>query len=192
MNTPPDYRSIALQNLAELALRRTALKEALAPFDTQIACIQKAMTDATAVEATAIERLEEDLKQLALAHGADIFGEDSRSLTHGLFMLALRTALKVEFAGDEDDVLSVLTKAAKSHPDEATRLAAASCVRVRTELNKPFIRENWDAFSAWFCVFGLNLVESESASITEKKPAKPKPSKPLKKTREEDLKTGEV
>jgi hypothetical protein len=185
MNTPTDHRTIALQKLADLAFRRSALKQLLAPFETQIAAIQKGCTEATAADATAIEHLEEELKQMALTHGMEIFGKEARSLTHGLFMLAVRPTAKVEFAGDEEEILGVLAKAAKDHPDMATRLAAAACLRVKTDLNKVFVRDNWEAFAAWFTVFGLKLTESESASVVEKKPAKPRAGKPKTKVTEE-------
>jgi len=185
MNTPTppiiDHRSEVLKKLAELALRKTALKQILAPYQTQIASIEAACTVATAEEATAIEHLEEWLKEMALRHGVEIFGKESRSLTQGLFTLGLRDVEKVEVCGDEAEVISALQKAAKSHPDDATRLAAAACLRIKVAINKEFVRENWELFSPWFIIFGLKLVESESASIAEKKPAKPKAAKPLKK-----------
>ena len=91
----PDYRAIAVTKLATLALKRTALKEALAPFETQIAAIQKACAEATAAECSAIERLEAELKQMALEHGQAIFGE-ARSITQGALTLGLRGTDKVE------------------------------------------------------------------------------------------------
>lgn len=175
----PDYRAKALSMLAELQLKKHALREALAPYETQVAALQKACSDATAEECTRIENLETELKRLALLHSEEIFGED-RSIQVNLFTLGIRPAEKVEIIGDEDEVISALQRAAKDHTDRSTRLAAEACLRVKIELNKPFIREKWDAFQDWFTIFGLKLTESLSASITERKPAKPKPSKPLK------------
>jgi len=188
MNTPTtpiiDHRSEVLKKLAELSLRKTALKQILSPYQTEIAAIEKACVAATAEEATAIEHLEDWLKEMALRHGAEIFGKEARSLTQGMFTLGLRDVEKVEVCGDEDEVISALQKAAKSHPDDATRLAAAACLRTRVEINKAFVRDNWEVFAPWFTIFGLKVVESESASIAEKKPAKPKASKPLMKGKE--------
>lgn len=183
--TPPiiDHRSEVLKKLAELALRKKALEQILAPYQTHIAAIESACVEATAEEATAIEHLQDWLKEMALRHGAEIFGKESRSVTQGIFTLGLRDVEKVEVCGNEDEVISALQKAAKSHPDDATRLAAAACLRTKVEINKVFVRDNWELFSPWFIIFGLTLVESESASIAEKKPAKPKPAKPLKKAK---------
>lgn len=180
-----DHRALALSKLAELALKRAALKEALSPFETQIAAIQRACTEATAEEATGIEQLEDELKQMALNHGEEIFGADKSSLMLGLLLLSTRPTEKVELTQDEQAVIDGLLKAAKSHPEKATRLAAHACVRTKHEINKTFVRENWDAFSEWFSAFGLTLVEGISASITEKKPARPKPSKPTRKPKGE-------
>lgn len=177
--TAPDYRTTALSMLAELQLRKHALREALAPYETQVAALQKACSDATAAECTRIENLEAELKRLALLHSEEIFG-DERSIQVNLFTLGIRPSEKVEIMGDEDEVISALQRAAKQHPDPATRVAAEACLRVKIELNKPFIREKWDAFQDWFTIFGLKLTEQLSAAITERKPAKPKPSKPLK------------
>jgi len=187
MKTPPtptpDYRSEVLKKLADLALRKKALNQVLAPFLTEISAIEKACICATAEEATAIEHLEAWLKEMALIHSTEIFGKDAKSLTQGLYTLGLRDVEKVEVCGSEDEVLAALQKAAKSHPDDATRLAAAACLRTKVELNKSFVRENWETFAPWFTIFGLEVVESESASIAERKPAKPKQAKPLKQVK---------
>lgn len=184
METAAYYRTTALSMLAELQLRKHALREALAPYETQVAALQKACSDATAEECTRIENLETELKRLALLHSEEIFG-DERSIQVNLFTLGIRPSEKVEIMGDEDEVISALQRAAKQHPDLATRVAAEACLRVKIELNKPFIREKWDSFQDWFTIFGLKLTEQLSVAITERKPAKPKPSKALKGTKPE-------
>ncbi len=175
----PDYRAKALSMLAELQLKKHALREALAPYETQVAALQKACSDATAEECTRIENLEAELKRLALLYPDEIFGE-TKSLQVNLFTLGIRPAEKVDFIGPEQEVISALQTAAKSHPDPATRLAAEACLRTTVELNKPFIRDKWESFQDWFTIFGLKITEQISASISERKPAKPKPTNPLK------------
>lgn len=185
METNPDQRARAISMLAELQLRKHALRESLAPYETQVAALQKACSDATAEECTRIENLESELKRLALLYPEEIFGE-SRSIQVNLFTLGIRPSEKVDFSGDEDDVISALQSAAKSHPDPATRIAAEACLRTKVELNKPFIRDKWESFQDWFTIFGLKLTEQLSAAVTERKPAKPRPSKPLKATKGDD------
>jgi len=184
MDTPPtqtmDRRSEVLKKMAELALKKAALKEVLATFETQIAAIQKAILDATVEDAAAIENLETWLKEMALRFGIEIFGKDARSVTQGALTLAVKEVDKVEVEGDEEEVIATLQKAAKSHPDTATKLAAAACLRTKVTINKEFVRQNWELFGPWFIIFGLKVVESESASLAERKPAKPKAPKPLK------------
>ena len=166
----------ALQLLAEISTRRAALKEVLAPFETQIAALQRACLVATADEVTAIEQLEHELKNLALAETHAVFGGDARTLQHGLLSLGVRQADKVEIIGDEDECISALQLAAKSK-DAGTRVAACACLRITTEINKVFVRENWELSSPWFSSFGLTVKEVTSVSLTEKKPTKLKPSK---------------
>lgn len=177
--TTPRQTTIALLN--ELAVARAQLKEVLSPYETQKAVLDKACTDATAELTAKIERLDEEIKRLALADPTGVFGEGSRRLDEAGLILGARPTERVE-VDDEDAVIGRLQEAAKNHPDPATRIAAASCLRNDPKLNKTFIREHWDEFREWFEIFGLAVSESLSVSLTEKKPAKPRASKPLTKS----------
>lgn len=185
MPDPETKRADALSILAEIATRKAALRAVLAPYETQIAALQQACLNATKEEVIAIEQLEEKVKRLGAEDPVAVFGE-ARTLTHGLFSLGIRTADKVEIIGPEDECISALQRDAKS-ADAGTAVAAKACLRVTTELNKVFIRENWEESSAWFSAYGLTVKESVSVSLTEKKPTKLKPAKEekTKPTKEE-------
>lgn len=172
-----DLRQIVLSKLAELHTKRQALKASLAPFEVQIAQIQQACVTATAGEVAEIEALESELKSLALANPVGCFGEGRRSVSQGLMILGLRETTKVGVDGDEKAVKREMLAAWREHADPRMQVAAALGLSVDYKLNKDAILDNWDVYGDEFAAFGLVVIESDSASITEKKPAKPKAPK---------------
>lgn len=170
-----DPRSDIIGKLAKLSLLEAALKQSLAPYETQIAALQKACTDATVEEVREIERLRDDIKAQALAHAEELFS-DAKSIRVNLLSVGCRNSDKVETVGAEDEVISALEKLSQS-PDKSQSLAANACLRSTKELNKVFIRDNFEANQEWFLAMGINLKESVSVSISELKPAKPKAAK---------------
>lgn len=170
-----DPRAIVLGKLARLSLLKASLKEVLAPYETQIAALQKACHDATLNEVREIERLEDEIKQLAAANPAEVFGE-SKTIKLNLLSLGARSADKVELLAEEDEVISALEKLAASESKDQ-RLAAGACLRITKELNKVFIRDQWADNQEWFLALGISVKESMSVSISELKPPKAKVTK---------------
>lgn len=180
MNTAPlsaDLRQTILSKLADLHTKRQALKSARAPYDVQIAEIEQAIVMATAGDAAEIEALETELKALALADPVGCFGEGRRSVSQGLMILGLRETTKVGVEGDEKAVKREMLAAWRAHAEPRMQVAAALGLTVEYKFNKDAILDNWDEYGDEFAAFGLCVIESDSASITEKKPAKPKAPK---------------
>jgi hypothetical protein len=175
--TSADLRQSILTKLADLHTKRQALKASLAPFEVQIAQIQQACVVATAGHVSEIEAMETELKALALADPVGCFGEGRRSVTHGMMVLGLRETTKVGVDGDEKAVKREMVSAWRAHADPKMQVAAALGLTVEYKFNKDAILDNWDVYGDEFAAFGLCVIESDSASITEKKPAKPKAPK---------------
>lgn len=167
-----DPRSEVLSKLAQLALLKAALKEVLAPFETQVAALQKGMSDAAAPSLREIETLEEEIKRLGADHPEEVFGEASSVKLNNL-SLGIRRPDKVELTAAEEEVFSVLEKLAATG-DDAQRLAAKACLRIEKALNKVFIREMYEESPEWFEAIGITVKESISISLTEVKPPKAK------------------
>jgi hypothetical protein len=175
--TSADLRQSILTKLADLHTKRQALASARSPYDVQIAEIQQAIVVATAGHAAEIEALESELKALALADPVGCFGEGRRSVSQGLMILGLRATTKVGVDGDEKAVKREMVSAWRAHADPKMQVAAALGLTVEYKFNKDAILDNWDVYGDEFAAFGLCVIESDSASITEKKPAKPKAPK---------------
>jgi hypothetical protein len=173
-----DPRSEVLCKLARLALLNAALKEVLAPFETQVAALQKGMSDAAAPSLREIETLEEVIKHLGADHPDEVFGQASTVKLNNL-SLGIRRPDKVELTAAEEDVFSVLEKLATTG-DDAQRLAAKACLRIEKTLNKVFIREMYEESPEWFEALGITVKESVSISLTEVKPPKTKVTKEKK------------
>lgn len=174
---PADLKPLIIAKLAELHTRKQTLKTMLAPYEQEIAIIEQASALATAEDVAHIEALESELKALALAHPVGCFGADRRSVTHSHITLGLRATSKVDYDGDEKTVKSSIVKAWRSHPEPKMQVAASLAVSVDYKLNKDSILDNWEVYGEEFSALGLLIVESDSASITEKKPARPKAPK---------------
>jgi hypothetical protein len=173
MNTPTSPRLEAKALLNEFAVKQAALKQAVAPHITEIKQREAAINEATAAYKIELETLEARLKKLALEHGEEIFGEDSRSLTENGFILQLRTTEAVQ-CDDEAAAIRELLHLSRTAKTQDAQIAALACLRTKTELDREYIAKHFAAHSEWFEVFGLSVVEKDSASLREKPPAKPK------------------
>lgn len=189
--TPPKEQAIHL--LADYATAQSALKAATAEFEAEAIKITAAIAKATAAEKARIEELEEQLKALALKHGAEIFG-DKRGMVESGWKLGLTEVEEVEMDGDEQTVCRVILRdlkwvekkieAAEAKDDKAAvlalnyeRLALSSLLTIKTAINKSYVRDNADASTEWFEQYGIRVIQRESASV---KPA-PKPRVPKSK-----------
>lgn len=177
--TPTSPRLEAKALLNEFAVKQAALKQAVAPHITEIKQREAAINEATAAYKIELETLEARLKKLALEHGEEIFGEDSRSLTENGFILQLRTTEAVQ-CDDETAAIAELSKAIKDAKTKDAKLAAAACLRVTTELDKTYVLKHYDGFADWFELYGIRVITKDSASLREKPPVKPKPAKVVK------------
>lgn len=189
MNTTPTTpRLEAKALLNEFAVKQAALKQAVAPHITVIKQREAALNEATAAYKIELETLEARLKKLALEHGEEIFGEDSRSLTENGFILQLRTTEAVQ-CDDEAAAIRELLHLSRTARKQDSKIAALACLRTKTELDKEYIARHFEAHSEWFAVFGISVIEKDSASLREKPPAKPKAAKKAKakKTAETEL-----
>lgn len=174
MNTTPTTpRLEAKALLNEFAVKQAALKQAVAPHITEIKQREAAINEATAAYKIELETLEARLKKLALEHGEEIFGEDSRSLTENGFILQLRTTEAVQCA-DEAAAIRELMHLSRTARTQDAQIAALACLRTKTELDKEYIARHFATHSEWFAVFGISVVEKDSASLREKPPTKPK------------------
>lgn len=179
-----DLRTTVLSKMAALALKKAALKEVLAPHETQIAIIQKAAREATAADLREIESLEDEIKKLAAEDPAAVFGT-ARTLKAHQLSLGVRNADKVELLGEEDEVISAIEKLADSK-DKAQRLAALACLRIEKSLNKPFIRQQYAESPEWFEALGITVTEYVSTSLTEVKPPRSKLTVEVPKSKDEE------
>jgi hypothetical protein len=176
MNT---HRQTAKNLLNEYAVKKAALEQAVAPHITEIKQRQAAINEATESHKAELESLEAKLKKLALDHGAEIFGTDSRSLTENGFVLQLRSTEAVQ-CEDENAAIRELLRLARVAQTQDAQIAALACLRTETKLDKEYIARHFEAHSEWFAVFGISVVEKDSASLREKPPAKPKTAQQTK------------
>lgn len=175
-----ERRAEVIGKLSKLALLKAALTQIAAPHLTQIAAIHAALHSATAADVAEIERLETEIKGMAAEFPDEVFGE-GRTVKLNTLSLGARRTDKVELDGTEEDVVSALERLEKS-PDKAAALYASACLRKTTELNKSFVRQQWEKEGAaeWFTALGITVKESTSVSLTEIKSAKPKATKVTK------------
>jgi hypothetical protein len=177
MNTTPTTPRIEAKTLLnEFAVKQAALKQAVAPHITEIKQREAAINEATAAYKSELEALEARLKKLALEQGEEIFGADSRSLTENGFILQLRTTEAVQ-CDDEAAAIRELMHLSRTARTQDAQIAALACLRTKTELDKEYISRHFEAHAEWFAVFGISVVEKDSASLREKPPAKPKAAK---------------
>lgn len=172
-----ERRSIVIGKLSKLALLKAALAQIAAPHLTQIAAIQAALHQATAADVLEIDILENEIKAMAAEFPDEVFGEGRTVKLNNLSLGARRTD-KVELDGTEEDIVSALERLEKNS-EPAAALYAAACLRKTVELNKAFIRQQWEKEGAaeWFAALGITVKESTSVSISEVKPPKAKVTK---------------
>jgi hypothetical protein len=172
-----ELRAEVIGKLSKLALLKASLIQISAPHLTQIAAIQAILQQETAADELEILRLENEIKTLAAKNPDEVFGE-GRTIKLNTLSLGARRTDKVELDGTEEDIVSALERLEKS-PEPAAALYAAACLRKTTELNKGFIRQQWEKEGAaeWFAALGISLKESTSVSISDVKPPKAKVTK---------------
>ncbi len=180
MNTPPPQspKEKALHLLADLAAAQADLKTAIAPHEAEAIRIQAAITKATAKEKARIDQLEQELKELALQHGPEIFGPGHRSLIENGLRLLVTESEAVELLGEEDDVCRRIYRDLQSAKDPRDRLALSSLLTIKLAINKKYVLDNYEAAPDWFQHYRLGIEERENASV---KPA-PKPRTAKSKT----------
>lgn len=176
---PTSPKITAKKLLNDYAVKQAALKEAIAPHITEIKQREAAISAATAECKIELEQMETRLKKLALDHGAEIFGEDSRSLTENGFILQVRSTDSVR-CDDEAAAIRELLHLSRAAKTQDAQIAALACLRTKTELDREYIQRHCEAHADWFAVFGISVVTKDSASIREKPPVKPKAEKKTK------------
>lgn len=162
----PDAKEQITAHLLELASITTLLRQVEGEQQAKVEAIRRATAEALAPHASRIAKLEEQIKTLAEdpANKALLFST-SRTLTVQKHTVSLRksTAYVVE---DEEAAIAMLETSRDEHPDDATRVLAAGCLRTVTELNKTFIKDNWSRFGVWFGdYFGISKRVANKASI---------------------------
>lgn len=179
MNTAPQTpKEQAITLLAEFAAAQAALKAAVAPYEADAAKINAAIATATAAEKTRLEEVEEQLKKLALEHGAQIFGTDRSSITENGFRLLVVESEAVELLDDEDNICRRLYRDLQAAKESHERLALSSLLTIKLAVNKRYVLDNFDKAPEWFEHYHVSIEEKKNASV---KPApKPRASKPRK------------
>lgn len=180
--------------LSDYATAHADLKAAKAPFEAEATRIKSAIAKATAKETERLEALEAELKDLALKHGPEIFG-DKRGLVENDWRLGLVVVEEVEIDGDEQTlcrrILHELKRvekqieAAELANDQATlrslgfeRLALSSLLNWKLSINKTYVKDNADESADWFEQFGIRVTSHDSASVNPAPKAKtPKAAK---------------
>jgi hypothetical protein len=169
-NTDPPPRERASQLVNDYARLAATLEAATSQIRAEITALTAALNKAAAPHVHELELIEAEAKQLALDHGAEIFGEGKCSLTENGMCLATRCTDVVQIE-DEDAALQALMRESVKGATDAERIAASACVRLNPQINKQYILSQYDSAPEWFALWGITLVERVSASL---KPA-PKP-----------------
>lgn len=182
--TPTTPKEQAIHLLADYATAQSALKAATAPYEAEAVKIAAAISKATAAEKARIEDLEEQLKELALKHGAEIFGAEHSSLTESGFRLLVSESEAVELTADEEDLCRRLYRDLQTCKEPHERLAISSLLNIKLSVNKRYALDNFDLAPEWFGFYGVGVAEKRNASV---KPApKPRAAKAKKAKLEPD------
>lgn len=174
MNITPETpvrspREQASQLINDYARLSATLDAATADTRAKITALTAALNEAARPHKEALERIEAAAKKLALEHGAEIFGEEKRSLTENGYTLGLRESAAVEVE-DEAGAIRMLQKDAGGAGRD-TAMACNACLRTTVELDREYITRHFDEAPEWFAQYGISVVDKQSASL---KPA-PKP-----------------
>lgn len=178
---PKTPREKVIHLLNDYATAQADLKAARAPFEADATRIKAAIAKATAEETARIEALEAELKDLALKHGTEIFG-DKRGLVENDWRLGLTVVEEVQIDGDEQTlcrrILHELKRvekqieAAELANNEAAlrslgfeRLALSSLLSWKLSINKTYVKDNADESADWFEQFGIRVTSHDSASV---------------------------
>jgi len=162
MTTNPKLEASRLIN--DYALKSAALEAATADIKAELAALTAMLNKASAPHAAELEKIEAEANALALAHGAAIFGKESRSLTQNGFILQVRSSHAV-VCEDEASAMRELLHLSRNAKTQEAQIAALACLRTKTELDKDYITKHYDNHREWFNVFGLEVVERETASL---------------------------
>lgn len=174
--TPTTPKEQAITLLADYATAQSAIKAATAEFEDKATQINAAIAKATAAEKARIEEIEVQLKELALKHGAEIFGPDHSSLTESGFRLLVSESEAVELLDEEDNICRRLQRDLQGAKEPHERLALSSVLTIKLAINKRYVLENYDKAPEWFEHYNLGVEEKKNASV---KPApKPRTAKP--------------
>ena len=194
---PKTPREKVIHLLHDYATAQADLKAAKAPFEADATRIKAAIAKATAAEAARLDALEAELKDLALKHGTEIFG-DKRGLIENDWRLGLTSVEEVEIDGDEQSLCRRILQELKRVEREIEgaealgrekelralgfeRLALSSLLSVKLSINKPYIKDNADESADWFEQYGIRVTSHDSASVNpapKPKTAAAKKSKP--------------
>ncbi|MGV3661340.1 MAG: host-nuclease inhibitor Gam family protein [Prosthecobacter sp.] len=172
----PSPKEKAKTLLASYATKMAVLREATAPYLTQIAAIQEALGQATTVLECEIENMEAELKRLALEHGEEVFDDDTRSMIESGFILQVRGSTAI-VCDDDDAAIAALLNLAETAKSEEARVAARACIRTKHELDREAIGKMIVGSPEWFAIFGIVLAPRESATVKAKPAPKPKAAK---------------
>lgn len=171
--TPLTPREHASKLVNDFASKTANLESATADTRAQITTLTAALNQASAPFLLELANLEQEAKELALAHGPEIFG-DKRSLNENGYILCLRetTAVQVE---DEAVAIRMLKRDAHdailhSNSHKEVEMACNACLRVTTELDREYITRHYDEAQEWFQQYGISMVDKLSASLKKAPP----------------------
>lgn len=166
--TPPTAdstpRATIIRLLADLAAKQTLANQIHAEQQQQVEAIKAATAKSLGPTMEAIQALEEQIEALATEHRAELYGPKGKTLTLMGHQLSFRSTTRV-VCEDEEQVTAFLEDLRDNGPDEAAKLAAASCLRQETSLNKTFVKDHWERFYQWFTYAGFDLRTSDSFKL---------------------------
>lgn len=150
--------------LLKLAQLTTLRDKLYASAQADIEAIRKAASSTLSPMEAEMKELDAQIKDLAKDHKGTLFAK-ARTLKHQGHAVSLRSSTAYE-VDDEEEVIGLLENMRDTGEDDTVRMAAAACLRVKTELDKGFVKSNWKAFGPWFVTyFGFRKVEKESVGI---------------------------
>ena len=206
MQTPPTPRTPrerASFLINSYASKTAALEAATADTRARITALTAALNQVSAPYLLQLANLEQEAKELALAHGPDIFG-DKRSLVENEYKLGLTAVEEVEMDADEQTVCRIILadlrlverdiaeaeakgEAMKAHSFTYQRLALTSLLNTKYSINRTYVKDNADQSADWFECYGIRVVKSDSASL--KKAPPPRLPKATQKNKAHKLQT---
>lgn len=191
---PPSIKERSIQLIARYSTLKSQKDAVEAPFKAQIAIINEAVATETTPITLEMESIKAEAERIGLANAAEIFGDHCTSIVTSGHALKLSESEAVACDDEVTTIKRLLKEAGKAHiiadPDQTEegaehRMAAASCLRIKVELNKKYISSMIDDFPEWFQDRGIGMAPTRTVTLGEApKPrtAKPKTEKGAKKT----------